>query len=95
MGFARADLFLTFLLQALILGTAGVLVGGLVAVALVQYLVAHPIFDWQSFVVRPVLTTRDLARTVFAILATAVVAGTYPAWRAACLDPSRILRGIE
>jgi lipoprotein-releasing system permease protein len=95
MGFTRADLFLTFLLQALILGAAGVMVGGLVAVALVRYLVAHPIFDWQSFVVRPVLTARDLARTVLAILATAVVAGTYPAWRAARLDPSRILRGIE
>lgn len=95
MGFTRVDLFVTFLLQALILGAAGVAVGGLVAVALVRYLVAHPIFDWQSFVVRPVLTVHDLVRTAVAILGTVLIAGSYPAWRAARLDPSRILRGIE
>ena len=95
MGWSRADLFVTFLLQALILGAAGVLVGGVIAVSVVRYLVAHPIFNWQGFVVRPVLTATDLARTAGAILATAIVAGTYPAWRAARLDPSRILRGIE
>jgi putative ABC transport system permease protein len=95
MGWSRADLFVTFLLQALILGAAGVLVGGVIAVSLVRYLVAHPIFNWQGFVVRPVLSATDLARTAGAILATAVAAGTYPAWRAARMDPSRILRGIE
>jgi lipoprotein-releasing system permease protein len=95
MGFTRVDLFVTFLLQALILGAAGVVLGGLVAVGLVRYLVAHPIFDWQSFVVRPVLTAHDMARTAVAILGTVLVAGSYPAWRAARLDPSRILRGIE
>ena len=95
MGWSRADLFVTFLLQALILGAAGVLVGGIIAVSLVRYLVAHPIFNWQGFVVRPVLAATDLAWTAGAILATAIVAGTYPAWRAARLDPSRILRGIE
>lgn len=94
MGFSRGDLFVTSLLQALILGTAGVVVGGGLAVALVRYLVAHPIFDWQGFVVRPVLTTGALARTAIAIVATAIVAGTYPAWRAARIDPSRILREI-
>ena len=55
MGWSRADLFVTFLLQALILGAAGVLVGGVIAVSVVRYLVAHPIFNWQGFVVRPVL----------------------------------------
>src|SRR6185369_12340174 len=95
MGWSRADLFVTFLLQALILGAAGLLVGGVIAVSLVRSLVAHPIFNWQGFVVRPVLAATDLAWTAGAILATAIVAGSYPAWRAARLDPSRILRGIE
>jgi ABC-type lipoprotein release transport system permease subunit len=95
MGFSRLDLFVTFLLQAFMLGAAGVLVGAATAVALVRYLVAHPIFNWQGFVVRPVLSMGDLVRTGGAILATALVAGSYPAWRAARLDPSRILRGIE
>ena len=63
--------------------------------ALVRYLVAHPIFDWQGFVVRPVLALSDVARTAGAILATTLAAGSYPAWRAARVDPSRILRGIE
>jgi ABC-type lipoprotein release transport system permease subunit len=95
MGFSRRDLFATFLLQALVLGLAGVTVGGLLASSLVRYLVAHPIFDWYGFVVRPVLTPGALAKTAGAILATALVAGTYPAFRAARMDPSRILRGIE
>ena len=95
MGFSRADLFVTFLFQALFLGAAGVLLGGVVAVALVRYLAAHPIFDWQGFVVRPVLVLGDVIRTAGAILGTTLVAGSYPAWRAARVDPSRILRGIE
>ena len=95
MGFSRGDLFLTFLAQALILGLTGAVVGGLVAIGLVRYLISHPIFDWQAFVVRPVLPVSDVVRTVGAVLITAVVAGTYPALRAARIDPSRILRGIE
>jgi ABC-type lipoprotein release transport system permease subunit len=95
MGFSRLDLFANFLTQALILGAAGASVGGLVAVALVRYLMAHPVFDWQAFVIRPVLSVRDLAQTMLVVLLTAVAAGTYPAWRASRLDPSRILRGIE
>jgi len=95
MGFSRLDLFTTFLLQALILGLAGALSGGLVAVALVRYLIRHPVFDWQAFVIRPVLSVHDLALTMSVVLLTAVAAGTYPAWRAARLDPSPILRGIE
>jgi ABC-type lipoprotein release transport system permease subunit len=95
MGFSRLDLFATFLAQALILGIAGAAAGGLVAVALVRYLIRHPVFDWQAFVIRPVLSATDLARTIAVVVITAVVAGTYPAWRASRLDPSRILRGIE
>jgi putative ABC transport system permease protein len=95
MGFSRLDLFTTFLAQALMLGVAGAVAGGLVAVALVRYLVRHPVFDWQAFVIRPVLTASDLAQTMAVVVLTATVAGTYPAWRAARLDPSRILRGME
>ena len=95
MGFSRADLFVTFLFQAMFLGAAGVLFGGAVALALVRYLEVHPVFDWQGFVVRPVLALADVGRTASAILATTLAAGSYPAWRAARVDPSRILRGIE
>jgi putative ABC transport system permease protein len=95
MGFSRLDLFATFLAQALILGLAGAFFGGLTAVGLVRYLVRHPVFNWQAFVIRPVLSAHDLALTVSVVVLTAVAAGTYPALRAARLDPSRILRGIE
>lgn len=95
MGFSRLDLFATFLLQALMLGMAGAVTGGIGAVALVHYLVRHPIFDSQAFAIRPILTAGDLSLTVLIVLATAVAAGTYPAWRASRLNPSRILRGIE
>jgi putative ABC transport system ATP-binding protein len=79
MGFSRLDLFFTFLFQALFLGASGVLLGGLVALALVRYLVAHPIFDWQGFVVRPVLSLSDVGRTAGTILVTTIAAGSYPA----------------
>ena len=95
MGFSHTDVFVLFLAQALLLAAAGTLLGGICALGLVRYLVAHPVFDWHSFVVRPVLSMRDLAMTLGIVLVTAVAAGTYPAWRAARLNPSKILRGIE
>jgi putative ABC transport system ATP-binding protein len=41
--------------------------------------VAHPIFDWQGFVVRPVLSLSDVGRTAGTILVTTIAAGSYPA----------------
>lgn len=95
MGFSRADVFVLFMAQAIMLAVAGCFVGTLIATAIIKYSLNHPVFDWQSFVIRPQLLFRDLSMTLFIVLLTSVAAGTYPAWRASRVNPSKILRGIE
>lgn len=94
-GFGQAEIFLAFLLQALIVGLAGVALGCGIGYALVRFFQTSPIFEWESFVIRPVLSMECFLRPSIIVLTTTVVAGVYPAWRAARVDPARVLRGIE
>jgi ABC-type lipoprotein release transport system permease subunit len=95
LGLGRGALFLVFLAQALIVGVLGVAAGAALGYGLLRYFQAHPVFDWQGFVIRPIISSACFIRPVLLILATTVLAGVYPAARAARLDPARILRGIE
>ncbi len=94
LGFSASEVFALFLLQALVVAVVGVLLGALGGYGLVQWFSAHPLFQNDSFVVRPVLSASALARSVATILGTTVVAGVYPALRAARTDPARALRGL-
>jgi lipoprotein-releasing system permease protein len=94
-GFGQAEIFLAFLLQALIVGLLGVSIGCGIGYGLVRYFQATPIFEWESFVIRPVLSIECFLRPSIVVLAATVFAGVYPAWRASRVDPARVLRGIE
>jgi lipoprotein-releasing system permease protein len=95
LGFGQAEIFLAFLLQALIVGLLGVGLGCGIGYGLVRYFQSHPIFEWESFVLRPVLSIECFLRPAIVALTATLVAGVYPAWRAARVDPARVLRGIE
>jgi lipoprotein-releasing system permease protein len=95
MGIGEGEVFTTFLLQALLVGLAGVLVGLGIAAALVRYFEAFPIFRADDFVLVPVVTPWSFLWPAAVVLAATIIAGVYPAWRAARLDPARALRGME
>jgi ABC-type lipoprotein release transport system permease subunit len=95
MGFRSLEIFAVFLLKAVLIGVIGVTVGIIVSGLLVAYFSAHPIFSWERFVLHPVVTLRGVIWPALLVLAATVLAGTYPAWRAARVDPSSTLRRIE
>jgi lipoprotein-releasing system permease protein len=94
-GFGQAEIFLAFLLQALIVGLLGVAIGCGIGYALVRFFQSYPLFEWESFVIRPVLSIECFLRPSIVVLLATVIAGVYPAWRAARVDPARVLRGIQ
>jgi ABC-type lipoprotein release transport system permease subunit len=94
LGFRQAEIFAAFLLQALLIGVIGTLLGCGLGYGLVRYFQAHPIFEWEGFVIRPVLSAECFARPSLVVLATTLIAGVYPAWRASRIDPARVLRGL-
>jgi ABC-type lipoprotein release transport system permease subunit len=95
MGFSRRDIFTLFFLQALLVGCAGALLGSAVGYALCEYFAANPVFNWEKFVVRPLVTFDAFARPVLLVMLTTLLAGVYPALQAARLAPARSLRGYE
>jgi lipoprotein-releasing system permease protein len=95
LGFEPREIFVSFLLQALIVGVIGVLVGCAAGYGLVRYFQANPIFDWEGFVIRPVLSVECFLRPSLVVLLATLAAGVYPAWRAARVDPASVLRSIE
>lgn len=95
LGFRRREIFLMFLIQAVVVGVIGVLIGSGLGYLIVRYFQAHPIFEWQGFVIRPLLSWTTFSKPVLIVLAITVLAGAYPAWRATRVDPARVLRRIE
>jgi lipoprotein-releasing system permease protein len=94
-GFGKGEVFAIYLLQAVVLVALGCSIGALIGLGLVQYFQANPLFQWETLVVRPILTAATFVGPVVVITLTALVAGSYPAWRGARTDPARVLRGIE
>lgn len=94
LGFGARRVFAIFFLQALVVGVLGVALGALGGYALVRWFIAHPIFQNDSFVIRPVLSPGAILQSVGTILGTTLAAGVYPALRAARIDPARALREL-
>lgn len=95
LGFGQAEVFAAFLLQALLVGLLGVALGCGIGYAVVRYFQANPIFEWEAFVIRPVLAPECFLRPSLIVLATTLAAGVYPAFRASRIDPAKTLRGID
>jgi putative ABC transport system permease protein len=94
LGFGRGELFLLVLIEALLVGLGGIVLGALGGYALVRWFSSHPIYQAGGFTIRPVLSVPALLRATGVILATTLGAGVYPALRAARTDPARELRGL-
>lgn len=94
LGFARGEVFVVYLLQALLVGLAGVALGALLGYALVAWFRGHPIFAMDDFVLRPVLSPQAFLSPALLVLATTLAAGVLPALGAARVDPARTLRGL-
>jgi ABC-type lipoprotein release transport system permease subunit len=94
LGFGRREIFATYLLQSLVVALVGLAVGSALGYGLIRYFDDNPIFVWETFVVRPIVTAGTFLVPALVLAATAVVAAGYPAWRAACTDPSKVLRRI-
>lgn len=95
LGFGRAEVFAIYLLQALVVVAIGCAIGALLGLGLIAYFRANPLFAWETLVVRPVITVATFVGPALVITVTALIAGTYPAWRAARTDPARVLRSLE
>lgn len=92
LGFAPGEIFIIFLLQALLIGLAGATLGCGIGHGLVRYFQWRPIFEWEGFVIRPLPSWRCYLQPVLVVLGATLASGVYPAWRAARLDPASVLR---
>ncbi|CAN5918165.1 FtsX-like permease family protein [soil metagenome] len=95
LGFGRHEVFLIFLMQALFVVAIGCAVGALIGAVLIQYFQANPLFEWETLVVKPVMTLGAFFGPMLVITVTSLIAGTYPAWRAAVTDPAVVLRRLD
>jgi ABC-type lipoprotein release transport system permease subunit len=94
-GFAQRDVFAISLLQAIFVSVLGCALGAGIGLGLIAYFQAHPIYEWGTMAVRPLVATAVFVGPAIVMVLTALVAGSYPAWRAARTDPARVLRGVE
>jgi ABC-type lipoprotein release transport system permease subunit len=95
LGFGRREIFAIYSLQALVVSLVGYAVGALFGYALIRYFHANPIFEWEGLVARPVATFDTFFAPGIIIVATALVAGAYPAWSASRTDPAKVLRRLD
>jgi ABC-type lipoprotein release transport system permease subunit len=95
MGLPPREIFAVFFVKAALIGVMGVLLGLVLAAGLVAYFTAYPIFNWERFVLHPQVTPQGVLWPALLVFGVTVLAGSYPAWRAARIDPSSTLRRIE
>jgi ABC-type lipoprotein release transport system permease subunit len=95
LGLGRGEIFVSFLVSALIVAAVGEIVGAVLARGLVAWFDRHPVFEWEGFVIRPALSMASIVRPALVVGGTTAIAGALPAWLAVRVDVARILRGNE
>jgi ABC-type lipoprotein release transport system permease subunit len=95
LGFRRGEVFVIFLLQAVVVAVIGCVLGAALGLVLIRYFQANPLFQWETLIVRPLIAAGVFLGPALVLTATALVAGSYPAWRAARTDPAAALRRLE
>jgi putative ABC transport system permease protein len=94
LGFGRSEIFAAFLLQAFLVGVAGIVIGVGIGAVLIHWFEVHPLFESDSLVVRPAATAASYWEPALVVFAATMVAGVFPAWRASRVDPAQVLRGV-
>jgi ABC-type lipoprotein release transport system permease subunit len=94
-GFSRRAVFAIYVGQSIAIGLVGSAVGALIGYAAIAFFDRHPIFQWETMVVRPLSTPSTFALPILAALLTATLAGAVAAWRAARTDPARMLQRLD
>ncbi|WP_157533106.1 ABC transporter permease, partial [Haloferax profundi] len=89
-GYTKVDIIRILLLEAALLGALGAVIG--IAIAIGVALIANSIFLGDPFAFTPSALSYLLGAVAFGI-GTSLVAGAYPAWRAANERPVDALRG--
>ena len=92
LGFAQAEIFVAFLLQALVVAVVGIAFGCALGGALLRWFEIHPIFESAEFVIRPAVSIATFTDPALVILITTLCAALVPAWCATWVDPARVLR---
>ena len=89
-GASRQEILIIFLLEALLLGISGSVVGGLLSIA-GGYAIDMIILKSAEYVFVPKTALYVLQGIGFGLI-TALISGLYPAWKAANLRPIEALR---
>jgi lipoprotein-releasing system permease protein len=97
LGATRATVLRVFLLEGLLIGGIGTLLGTALGSLLIALLARYPlirlpgdVYFIERLPVRP--ETGDFVAVIVAALALCLAAGLYPAWQASRLDPVEAIR---
>jgi lipoprotein-releasing system permease protein len=86
-GMTRVDILLIYLLKTVIIALLGSFAGAALGLLVCHYFQAHPVFNSGGFLVLPYLSSKAVLSSMSSVALTTVLAGLWPALRAASMSP--------